>query len=79
MANPYKAHIDFEEDVSDFLSRISIKTGFSKPMAAHMLMRLIEKAEVTIDLTLKDNAQINSLEGKPPVKFKKRINLKIQI
>ena len=75
-----KAHIIYDEDLTEYLQDFTNRSGFpSVTYSAHYLLRLIRSAEITADITLKDNVPMPTPPpGQKPIMFRKKIHMKIK-
>ncbi len=76
-----KAHIIFDEDITEYLQKFTARTGFpSVTFSAHWLLRMIKQADVDAGIELKDNIPMPPQQpGQKPVIFKKRLRMKMKL
>jgi len=77
MSKPYNAHVNFDDDTSEYLKKISDKTGWSVCYVANQLVRMMEQMEIETSLTLKTDTLIGK-EGRPIIKYKPRFRIAIK-
>ncbi|MHB1051343.1 MAG: hypothetical protein ACYC09_14790 [Bacteroidota bacterium] len=80
-AAPNKAHIIFDEDLTEYLQEFTNRSGFpSVTFSAHFLLRMIRSGEVTAGIDLKDNIPMPLPQpGKQPIIFRKKIRMRMKI
>lgn len=77
MSDPNLAHVNFDTDTSAYLRDLANKTGWSVNYIANFLVRMMQAVEITTDVTLKSDV-LPGKDGKPPVRFRKLLRMKIK-
>ncbi|MFA6109792.1 MAG: hypothetical protein WDA75_13585 [Candidatus Latescibacterota bacterium] len=75
-----KLHIYFEGEESEYIRKVSQKTGWSADYVAHFLIRNIMAMEQTTEIELKDDVLPNNSvrPGTAPIKFRKKLRMQMK-
>jgi uncharacterized lipoprotein YehR (DUF1307 family) len=78
MATDSKAHAYLDTDISEYIQKLSARTGISVSRCVNQLLRMIKSAEQTNTVTLNER-ELKGKEGKETVRFRKVTSIKIDI